>query len=177
MRLAAICGIFCLSFMVANVYASTPLQLNEQKVKAGLIYNFIKYSHWPEGVFSGPEQPFQICLVGGDAFDGALDPMQGRTAQKRIISIKRVSRPEMIYGCHVAFIHRNQKSNLSPLLETAKFQHILTVSDIDNFSALGGMVEFSNPRDRRVHLYLNHGAINEAGLQVGDQLVKLAETR
>jgi len=159
-----------------NAHAA-PVQLPEHKIKAGLVYNFIKYSFWPESAFPAHESPLHICLFGGDAFNGALDPLQGRTAQMRKINIKKITAMEQFSQCHTVFIHRSEARNLDIIMETARPFPVLLMSDIEGFSQKGGMVELSNPNDRRIHLYLNQVAIDNAGLKVGSQLIKLAEQR
>lgn len=157
--------------------AGAAVQLQEQKIKAGLLYNFVKYTSWPQSSFAKPDDPFQICLLGGDSFEGALDPLQGRTAQKRSINILKIYEPDSLSRCHVAFIHRSQKENIVQILDAVRGQPVLLLSDIDDFSRIGGMVEFSNPTQKRIQLYLNKHDIESAGLFVGDPLLKLAQLR
>jgi hypothetical protein len=169
-------GALSISFSTANARAAE-IKLQEQKIKAGLLYNFIKYSTWPRNAFIAAEEPFQICLLGGDAFEGALDPLQGRTAQQRPINIKQTGNSASLRGCHVVFINKNQQDNLNSILAAVKDTQTLTVSDIDGFSKQGGMVEFSKSAKNRIGLRLNKGAIDDSGLKVGDQLQKLAGER
>lgn len=121
--------------------------------------------------------PFQICLVGGDSFNGAIDPLQGRTAQQRQINVRKVYGPDQAENCHIAFINRNQESRLPAILEELQGHHVLTISDMPGFSLRGGMVEFASPSDHRIHLQINKMAIHSEGLVIGEQLIKLAEAK
>jgi hypothetical protein len=176
--MAILIGAFLL--LPATGRGGEPLRLQEQKIKAGLLYNFIKYTTWPEEAFSKPEEPFQICLLGGDAFDGALDPLNGRTAQMRLINIREIGSLDSLSSlgeCHIVFVHRDMKDGLSDILLATKNYPILTISDIEDFARKGGMVEFSQPSGKRISLYLNTNAIQQGGLRVGDPLIKLSEIR
>lgn len=169
-------GVF-LSLCFFSLAHASNLQLQDQKIKAGLLYNFLKYTSWPAHAFDGSATAFEICLVGGDALNGAMNPLQGRTAQMRTINIKRIDNADHLATCHLAFIHQSQESDLAELMAAAKEHSVLLISDIEEFSRKGGMVEFSNSEETRIHLYLNNPAIAEAGLVVGTQLTKLAKSR
>ena len=164
------------TLICSNVYAAEYIRLQEQKIKAGLVYNFIKYSYWPQEAFLKTNEPFQVCLFGGDAFDGALDPLQGRTAQKRSINIKEIDDLSALHDCHMVYIHEDEADDIGSILKAVQSQYILTISDIKNFSKRGGMVELSRSPNNRILLRINSKAINASGLHVGEQLLKLAET-
>jgi hypothetical protein len=50
----------------------------------------------------------------------------------------------------------------------------LTVSDIDQFAAQGGMVEFGR-EDQKIDLLINKNAVDAAGLNIQARLLKLAK--
>src|SRR5690242_6977255 len=62
------------------------LQLQEQTIKAGLVYNFLKYTTWPEGAGGN----LRVCFFGGEPLNGNLSSLEGRTAQQSTINIVRV---------------------------------------------------------------------------------------
>jgi hypothetical protein len=148
--------------------------LYEQKIKAGLVYNFLKYTVWPKDLLSEQQDHLNVCLYGDDAFDGYLFPLEGRTAQKFIISILRIDRISEIDRCHLLFIPRSQEDSLSELLPILKNKPLLTVSDIKNFARKGGMVELAKENDY-INMYVNRKILNQAGLEIQDRFLKLAK--
>ncbi|MGZ9097525.1 MAG: YfiR family protein [Micavibrio sp.] len=156
----------------AAARSTADMQLNAQKIEAGLIYNFLKYTVWPQSSLSGN---MVVCLFGGDPFDGKLDPLEGRTAQQYVISIKRIYRVESLDGCHLVFIPQSQRAALRNILARSKGKAILTVSNIPNFAVQGGMVEFYTGPDQRMHLNINTKAVSGARLHIQDRMVKLSE--
>jgi hypothetical protein len=152
-----------------------PIKLYEQKIKAGLVYNFLKFTIWPESMLSSPKNNLRVCLYGGDAFDGYLYPLEGRTAQQHTITILQVDNLDALKNCHVAFIHRSENDKLDQILAVLKGKSILTISDIRQFAQRGGMVEFSTQKDQRIHLYINKALVENSGLTVQDRLLKLTE--
>lgn len=152
------------------------IQMQEQKIKAGLLYNFLKYTAWPPDTFDKKGSvSLRVCLFGGDPFDGFLHPLEGRTAQQIVISIRHIRNVAGLTRCQLVFVHRSQAERLETILEMLENQPILTVSDIDSFAARGGMVEFTTRNDRRIHIRINRQLAQASGLVIQDRLLRLAE--
>lgn len=147
------------------------LELYEQKIKAGLVYNFLKYTTWPAETLARGR--LRVCLLGEGSFDSYLYPLRGRTAQQLSIDIARVDGAGEARSCHLLFIHRSEAGALPGILAALKDSHVLTVSDIDRFAARGGMVELTL-LDRRVGLRINAGAVSSRGLAIQPRLMKLS---
>jgi hypothetical protein len=152
-----------------------PVRLYEQKIKAGLLYNFLKYTTWPESSLPQDKKNLRVCLFGGDPFDGYLYPLEGRTAQKHTITIQQIDTIPAAENCHLVFIHKRERAELPQILAALGKHAILTISDITEFAEKGGMVEFATQGDQRIHLYLNKDSIQRSGLSVQDRLLKLTE--
>lgn len=165
--------LFCMAFYFSSVHAQDQkLELYEQKIKAGLVYNLLKYTTWPES--PGARRELQICLFGDDPFDGYLSPLEGRTAQQAPIGIKKVGQIAQTGDCSVVVIGRNQENNISALLQFLKGRHTLTISDIRHFTRQGGMVEMAKEGEK-ISLYINKSAVEKAGLDIGGRMLRLAK--
>lgn len=145
----------------------------EKKVKAGLIYNFLKYTAWPENA-GGQSDGFKLCLLGPNPFSGALKPLEGRTAQNKTIAILRVETIEEGRKCHLLFIHSNLDNGLPGFLERIKGYPVLLVSDMEGFADRGGMVELAT-ENGYINIHVNRDALRESGLVIQDRLLKLAK--
>ncbi len=148
-----------------------PLGLYEQKIKAGLVYNLIKYTTWPQ---TSVNQMLNICLLGGDPFDGYLSPLNGRIAQQATISIMQINKITEANHCHLLVIHKSQSSKLSEFIEFLQTKNILTVSDMETFSIQGGMVELATEK-AKINLYINNDMVNHHGLKIDERMLKLAK--
>ena len=169
----------CLPAVLSALLSATPaladqMQLDATKVKAGLVYNLLKYTRWQKSSPVMIDKKLTVCLYGGDPFNGALDPLQGRTAQQLAIDIIETEDPNAITDCSLVIIHRSEADSVPTLLKTLDRKSILTISDIDDFTHEGGMVAFTRD-ENRVALVLNVPAIQAAGLIVEDRLIKLAK--
>lgn len=161
-----------LSIPVAAQDGSSGLQLQEQKIKAGLVYNFLKYTTWP--VHGRDEKTLRICLYGGDPFDGYLYPLRGRTAQQDVIVITEIDTVAEALSCHLLFVDPSQEKNLPEIFGALRGHNVLTTSDIEGFVRKGGMVEFAT-QNQRISVYINKNAITAAGLSIDNRLLKFAK--
>ena len=56
-------------------------EFDEYAVKAAYLYNFAKYVEWPSAVFTRPDAPMAICIVGENPFGAALSALAGKAVQ------------------------------------------------------------------------------------------------
>ena len=151
------------------------LQLSEQKIKAGLIYNFLKYTEWPSEKMARPAAPLVVCILGtGDPFDGYLQPIEGRTVNQRIIKLRHLSSTADAEGCNMLFIGSDEQAQWPALHGFLANKSILTVADFSGFSHAGGMIEFGT-EDNRIQVWLNIEAVTSAHLRIYDSLRRLAK--
>jgi len=153
-----------------TAHATENLQLHEQQIKAGLLYNFLKYTDWPQGSVS--DSSIAVCIFGNDPFEGYLQPMAGRIVNRRQITIRIIHTIENAGSCHLLFINADEKSSWPQLLESLKGKSVLTVSDFDGFADSGGMIEFGKKGDH-INVNLNMEAVTAARLRVQDRLLRL----
>ena len=155
----------------AQATAGDNLQLHEQEIKAGLLYNFLKYTEWPDASFSRSAS-VTVCVFAGDPFEDNIRPMEGRTVNQRDIAVRRISGVRDAEGCHLLFIHAGEKKRWPDLREFLSGKNILTVSDFSTFTSSGGMIEFGR-KGSRIDASLNIDAVNAAGLHVEERLLRL----
>jgi hypothetical protein len=151
------------------------LQLSEQKIKAGLIYNFLKYTEWPVSKAEAPA-PLTVCIFGTeDPFNGYLQPIEDRTVNQRKIKLRHISKIEESTSCHMLFVNADEQTEWPALQHTLVNRSVLTVGDFPGFSNAGGMLEFSTG-DNRIQILLNIDAVNKTHLRIFDNLRRLAKT-
>lgn len=154
----------------APASADETLQLHEPEIKAGLIYNFLKYIDWPAADVAGPDM--KVCIFGNDPFADYLKPMRERSVNRKNIVLRIIHNAGELAGCHLLFVTREEKGSWSELRTALKGKSILTVADFDGFTSSGGMVEFGQ-KDSHIKVDLNTDATEAAQLKVQDRLLKL----
>lgn len=164
-------------FLLAPARArADDLQLYEQKIKAGLIYNFLKYTEWPAGRIPTAGGPIKVCIFGdGDPLGGYLDPIEERTVNRHPIKVAYVSEISETAGCHLLYISADEQDSWPLLRGYLANRNVLTVGDFRNFSSSGGMIQFTDS-DSRVTVDLNLAAIAAGRLHISDSLRRISST-
>ncbi len=145
--------------------------LSEDRVKAGFIYNFVKYTDWPAAVTSSS---LRVCSPGQQALSGELRQLQGRPAQGRAIEVELSVHPEQWKTCQVLYIPGNDAKLTVVALESIARLPVLTVSDSAEFIDEGGMIGLKQMAGR-IRFDINLGSTRRAGLSLSSQLLKLAD--
>lgn len=143
------------------------LELQEQEIKAGLLYNFLKYTEWPVIPSS-----MTVCIYGEDPFSGYLQPIAGRSVNQHDISLRTVHTVDGTGTCQLLFVNSDEREHWPELRKFLADKPVLTVSDFDTFAGSGGMIEFGRKNDH-ISVALNIDAITAAHLRVGERLLKL----
>ncbi len=167
----ALAGLVFVTALLGPAAAQDGLRLIEQDIKAGLVYNFLRYTRWPAPAQSEPA--LTVCLYGGDPFDGRLAPMAGRTVNRRAIQLRAISAERELDQCSAVFINADVRAQWPRLRTYLARRSILTVSDYDGFARAGGMLEFTR-LNNRIGVLVNVEAARAADLEVQDRLLRLA---
>jgi hypothetical protein len=162
---------FAFAMHAAPARAQGDLALVEQDIKAGLLYNFLRYTEWP-AAHAGPAV---VCVYGSDPFAGRLAPMAQRTVNQRPIELRRLRAPSQAGACTLLFVNANERAAWPGLQAQLARSNVLTVSDYEGFAASGGMIEFTR-NGRRIGVTINTSAVAAANLVVQERLLRLAQT-
>ncbi|NEX20814.1 YfiR family protein [Thiorhodococcus mannitoliphagus] len=148
-------------------------EVGEAELAAAYLYNFSKFVHWPSSVLGSGNEPLVLCVYGRNAASGAIEMLDGKSAQGHRIRIDRLSRGEALTACQIVYISTSESPYLAPLLRSLANRSILTVSEIPSFAAAGGMIGLVK-QDNRLRFEINRASAEAAGLSISSQLLKLA---
>jgi hypothetical protein len=146
----------------------------EHQVKAGFLYNFVKFIEWPAAAFPTRDSAFTICLVG-DGFRGAVEQaVQGETWNGRPLSVKQIESGSDVRQCQVVYISLAARQKAMEILMAAANVPVLTVGETTDFIAAGGIIRFTQS-GRRIRFEINPDAAERASLRVSSRLLRLAD--
>lgn len=165
--LLSIIALLCLFQPETSVWAGSQ---GEAKVQTAYIYNFTKYTSWPQ---SPASPPLNICLLGPDPLAEQLIALEQKQVQSRKISVQFHALPTEISTCDVLFISHSQDDALAEILAGMDGRPILSISDLPSFAQRGGMIELIR-QDNKIRFIINMKAVNRAGLNISSRLLKLA---
>ncbi len=147
----------------------------DYQVKAAYVSNFGRFVDWARP--PAPDRPnFTICVLGDDPFGSALDTaVAGESIRRLPLVATRISRVTEAEGCRIVFVSTALAPQLGSILAALRGSSALTVSDIPQFAARGGMIELLLV-GKKVRFEINIGAADRAGLTLSSELLKLAVT-
>lgn len=145
---------------------------SEEAVKAGFLFNFVKFTQWPHARDT-EAGPLQVCTPGPQPLDGQFALLQGRLIGNRTLETRsRVASSEWRH-CHVLFLTESDAPRLDSIVRDLRGEAVLTVGDLPGFVQAGGMIGLRT-EDNRVRFDINLGSAQRAGLTLNSQMIKLA---
>ncbi len=151
------------------------------EVLALYLFNFLLFVEWPEGTFQ-QDGFIHVNILGNDAVFESLKPMIGKTVQGKKLAIRRILKEEApAEPCHVLFIDSSKKALVCSTLERAGNRPILTVSNLPEFTDMGGMILLRDPSNcpnregRPKRFKINLTSVEKAGLKIGSRLLRLSD--
>jgi hypothetical protein len=164
--------------LAASCLSVRPVPLSAQvatteEVKAAFLFNFAKFVEWPEEA-STDGTPLAIGVLGGDGIADVLrDIVRGKSIGTRPITVKRINGSEDFASFHMLFIGQSEKSRLPDILRRVERANVLTVSDIDRFCEVGGIIALTLEQNH-VRFEVSLEAAERAHLKVSSKLLTLA---
>ena len=148
----------------------------EQQVKAAYLLNFTRYVEWPPGVFTGPEAPVNLCVVGAEEFGAIVQQtVAGRRSKGRRVRVLRPDTPEQAGDCHVAFVGGPDRA-AREWMTALRRSPTLTVGEGSGFLRRGGMIAFVIV-DETVRFEIDDAAVRRSRLQISSRVLALASRR
>lgn len=169
------------------VFASAPRiahateKTSPTAVKAACLRNLAKLVTWPETAFDDENSPIVIGVLGEDPFNRLLDKaIAGRKSRNRKLRARRLPvidgelpSKERLSDCHLLFVSPSERERLPQILERLKGTHVMTVSDLDDFTHAGGVAQLQLV-GANIRVRLNLQASKAAGLRPSFRLQQLA---
>lgn len=165
------CGAHAATGTAASAQASIS---DEYQLKAVFLFNFAQFVEWPARAFPEPQAPIIIGVLGDDPFGPYLDDLvSGEKVHDRPLVIHRFKRVADLGECHLLFISRSDPATLEKALAILKGRSVLTLSDADTFTRLGGMVRFAT-ENGKIRLKINVEAAKACGLTISSKIIRPA---
>jgi len=146
----------------------------ELQIKAAFLYKFGDFVEWPASAFAGPDGVFVIGVVGADGMADELEKVvTGRTVQDRAVVVRRLRRGETLGRMHVLFVGQAEAARLPELAGAAQGQPVLLVTDSDNATARGSMINFVSV-EGKVRFDVALPGAERGGLKISARLLAVA---
>lgn len=143
-------------------------------LKAAFVYNFAKFTRWPDSSWTKDSADFRLCTIGSDPVVRGLTHLVGEQLGGRPVVLEAITDWDRQRPCHLLYIARSARTDLPALIEDTRDQAVLTVSEIPRFARQGGVIELFTEQDR-VRFRINLGVARGKGLQLSARLLDLAQ--
>jgi hypothetical protein len=143
----------------------------EYLLKTAFVFNFARYTTWPP---PSPDGPFYLCILGEDDFGTAAQYLDGQHLRQRNIDVRFREVGDDLDGCQLVYVTQPLAAQLDTLLPRLHAERMLTVSDIPDFAARGGILGLKIV-ENRIRFEANPLAAKRAGLRLSAQLLRLAD--
>ncbi|WP_394754467.1 YfiR family protein [Crenothrix sp.] len=152
--------------------ASANALSSEQTLTAAFLYNFLKFTEWPQQ--DKLSDKLTLCVTESYLFDADLEGIAGLPAQNKTVRIKRVELGENASACQLLFLAREEKPvRIREWLKNTKNTPILIVSNLEGFLDMGGMIILIDDGDR-LQFEVNLEQVKSTGLKLSAQLLSIA---
>jgi hypothetical protein len=161
---------FSSAFFYNDSYAANQ-SCRDCKIKAAYVFNFLKFIEWPEE-FS-PENTINICNLDNELMLPYLRALSRKNIKNKKIIAYNIDSVNNAGACTVLLIGKQKKNELKDILMPINSKPILTISDIDGFASLGGIIGFVEKKGK-IRFEINSMSTKKSHLKISSQLVELA---
>jgi hypothetical protein len=145
----------------------------EYEAKAAFLYNLAKFIQWPAAEES-TKTALVFGILGEDPFGASFDRAFFRkSVHGRTVVVRRAATLEQLGRCHLLFVSRSEEHQVSRILETLESSSTVTVGDMSDFIAMGGMIQLDQG-DERVRFAINTSRAERAGLKISSRVLSLS---
>lgn len=162
----------CACLLIINVTQVVNAQ-DDVLVKAAFIYNFTKFTRWPENTWVRQNAPLNLCVIGKDALSAALEPLNTKIIKGHPVTIHHLKSIQAENDCHLLYIATSEKNNYKDVLKSVQNQPVLTISEISGFVRSKGIIELYRGKNQ-THFIINLAVAEDAGLELSSRLLDLA---
>lgn len=144
----------------------------EYKIKAAILFNFTKFTHWPAYSFADDNSHIQVCVLEPNPFNSFLTQLAENKKvgkQQRSVAISTIAQLDehSIKRCHVLFI---SEINSLPVRIPS---HLLLISENKDIRA--PLIHINMELDNnQIRLEANLENLSNSEIKISSQLLKLA---
>jgi hypothetical protein len=118
-----------------------------------------------------------MCVVGDAALGDALErAVKGRVYEGHSMTVSILAPAAPRRGCHVLYLSGVTSAQAGQLVAGLRDEPVLTISDVEGFTELGGITQFFFERGQ-LRFSVRLESVKRARLQMSSQLLALAKMK
>jgi hypothetical protein len=144
-----------------------------KEIEAAFLVQFSKYVIWPDSVFSGPDAPIILGILGRDPFGSLLDKIAHKSrVNGRTVEVRRFDDFDSIKKSHILFVTSSQAGRMEEITDALGCTPVLLVGDSEDFLRFG-MINFVMV-DKKIRFNISRENCRKAGLKLSSKLLQVA---
>lgn len=170
-KLIFIVTITLTSQMPLAIYARASAdETSEYSLKAEFIYNFSKFTQWPD-----KSDQLKVCIYGRDPFGSKIDDLNDKLSNSRKIKVYRTWSLDKVKTCHIAFVNINHMNDryYKNMVRRVNNANVLTIADDNNAVDSGVMIGLVMNNDK-LSFDINDAVVSKSTLTISSKLLRLA---
>lgn len=146
--------------------------VDENEVKAAVIYNLLLFVEWPAP--ASPTKGFRLCVLDEGALTAALRRHERKTVHGHSLEVHRISAtPEELDTCLAVMVEAGNPAILTRLGMLARTRALLVIAEGAGAVDRGAMIGLQTDGGR-VTFDINRGAMKKSGLAPSSKILRLA---
>jgi len=147
--------------------------VTESSLKAAFIYNFARFTEWPQDALPSTAT-FSACVLGNGTIRDALERIvKGRLLSGRGISVSQVQLDGKLRSCHLLYVSGITTTQVTAIVAAVRGAPVLTISDVDDFVRQGGIAQMF-VENGKMRFDLNLEVARRSQLDLSSKLLVLA---
>lgn len=167
-----VCLALVITFGLASADANNVLERREYEIKAGFMFNFIRFVEWPKTP-AGGLRPVRLCVRGTELVGDVFVALDWKPIRGGAVEVTRIARPEQAVACDVVFIVGLDAESQQEVLQAVAGAPTSTVGEAQAFTKAGGMIAFVY-RKNQLRFAVNLDPVARAGMTIRSDLLRLA---
>lgn len=166
----------CFSSLLLIICFFLPVKgnaLTEETLQVALLLKVAQFTQW----IDRDDQEFKFCFYQGKGFEQLENPENSppviNELDVRFVFLKQNAPSHVLRNCHLLFITESSAVETKQVLRRAIYSPVLTVSTMEGFANLGGMIELVNV-DKRYNFRINLTPVRESKLNISAQLLEIS---
>ena len=148
--------------------------VTEVRLKGVFIFNFARFTDWPADALP-PSAPVSACVLGDRAVGEALTKaVSSQRLNGHAFVVTLIEPGAALPQCHVLYVSSMARARMSEVVFALRDTPVLTVSDDDAFTRLGGIIQVF-VENGRMRFRINPRSAKRARLQLSSRLLALAD--
>jgi hypothetical protein len=142
-------------------------------LKAAFVYNFAKFTLWPQSALGAQDTPLYLCVAGSDNLATALEQLGDKRVKGHPLSIQSIQGVRVPKNCQMLYVAASEQQQQPDFIKSVHGLPILTISELPEFAYKGGIIQLYREKER-IRFIINQGAARNAGLEINPNLLSLA---